>query len=170
MPYYRFTISVRQDFSRYYIADIISRLCFRKWGRPGFLQTKCYGVGKSVMYQGRSSTKVVGRGAPKSRKNVGLHGWPTEKILNSEWPKTAQMSLKFLCFFYETFLNMFRIFLACQNNFCEKKFLQGLFSWKSRKWRKVQFKMTPCRLYTNFYIKSFSEGSNTVDICLWKSI
>ena len=54
--------------------------------------------------QARSSTKIVGgrgRGA-KSRKNVGHYGWPMEKMLGFEWPKTTQIVLKFL-FFVEDF-------------------------------------------------------------------
>ena len=38
-----------------------------------------------------------------SQKNVRHHGLPTEKILGFQWPKTAQMTLKFLCFFREIF-------------------------------------------------------------------
>ena len=35
--------------------------------------------------QGCSSTKIVW--GPRSWKNAGHHGWPTEKILGFEWPK-----------------------------------------------------------------------------------
>ena len=57
-----------------------------------------------IMYQGHNSIK--------SSKNVAYHGWPTEKILGFKWPEEAQMTLKLLKYF----LNMFRVFLVCQNN------------------------------------------------------
>ena len=72
-----------------------------------------------ISAQGHSITKIVG--GPRFQKNVGHHGWPTEKILGFEWSKTTQMALKFLRF-SGTFLNMFRIFLVRQ-----KKFLRILF-------------------------------------------
>ena len=55
----------------------------------------------SFILRGRSSTKA--EGGPRSRKNVGHHGWPKKKSLGFEWPKTAQMALKFLFFFPEHF-------------------------------------------------------------------
>ena len=70
-----------------------------------------------MVIQGRKSTKTVGEGGEGLKKNVGQHGWPTEKILGFEWAITTQVTLKFLRF-PETFLNMFRIFLVHQNNFC----------------------------------------------------
>ena len=51
-----------------------------------------------------------------SQKNVGHNGWPTQKILGFEWPKTAQMALKFLVF-PGIFLNMLSVFLVYQKNF-----------------------------------------------------
>ena len=58
-----------------------------------------------------------------SRKNVGLHGRLTEKILDFEWSKTAQMALKFLDFF-----GMLRVSLVHQNNFCKTfSFHKGFF-------------------------------------------
>ena len=59
----------------------------------------------AALTQGHSSTKIVAgeEGWERSWKNVGHHGWPTEKILVFEWPKTAQMDLKFLCFFRNIF-------------------------------------------------------------------
>ena len=48
---------------------------------------------KNFGYQGCNSTKIVG--GARFRKNVGPHGWPKEKILGFEWPKTVQMALKF---------------------------------------------------------------------------
>ena len=39
-------------------------------------------------------------------------------ILGFKWAKTTQMALELLRF-SGTFLNMFRIFLVRQNNFCE---------------------------------------------------
>ena len=72
--------------------------------------------------------------------------------------------------FSGTFLNMLRTYLVRQNKFCEFfSFYKGFFSWKSRKLRKVQFKMKPCRTCINFYIKSFSRSTNTVVIHLCKS-
>lgn len=50
--------------------------------------------------QDRSCTKRVEGAGPQ--KSVGHHGWPTEKTLVLEWPKTAQTDLKFL-FFPENF-------------------------------------------------------------------
>ena len=67
----------------------------------------------SIYKQGRNSAKKI-RG-PGFRKSVGRHGWSTEKIFVFQWPKTAQMASKFLCFFRKIF--KFRIFLVCQNNF-----------------------------------------------------
>ena len=55
-----------------------------------------------VRRQGRSSTKIVGAG-PRSGKNVDHHCWPMEKILDFDWPKTAQMALKFLVFLWDIF-------------------------------------------------------------------
>ena len=55
-----------------------------------------------VRRQGHSSTKIVGAG-PRSGKNVGHHCWPTEKILDFEWSKKAQMAMKFLFFFQDIF-------------------------------------------------------------------
>ena len=53
-----------------------------------------------TLEQGRSSTKIVGEwGGSRSLQNIGHHSWPTEKVLSFEWPKTAQMTFKFLCFF-----------------------------------------------------------------------
>ena len=49
---------------------------------------------------------------------MSVMGWLTERILGLEQRKTAKMALKFLCF-SGTFLNIFRIFLVRQNNFCE---------------------------------------------------
>ena len=58
-------------------------------------------------YSHRFSARAVATlkqlGGPRSWKNVGRHGWPTEKILVFELPKTAQMALKFLCFFRNIF-------------------------------------------------------------------
>ena len=47
----------------------------------------------------------VGGGARRagSRKNVGHHCWPTERVLGFKLPKMAQMTLKVLCFFPEHF-------------------------------------------------------------------
>ena len=58
-----------------------------------------------------------GEGGLRSRKNVGHHDWLTEKILDFEWPKITQKALKFLLF-SRIFLNMFRVSLLRQNNFC----------------------------------------------------
>ena len=44
-------------------------------------------------------TAVVGKGGQGLEKNFGHHSWPTDKILGFEWPKIAQIALKFLCFF-----------------------------------------------------------------------
>ena len=58
----------------------------------------------TLWLQGCSSTKIVGgKGGARSGKNIGHHGWPTDKILDFEWPKTAQMTLKFLLFFRDIF-------------------------------------------------------------------
>ena len=78
--------------------------------------------------QGRRKPIKLSRG-PISRKNVGHQGWLTEKILGFEWPKTAQMALKFL-FFPGIFLNMHRGFFVCQNNFCKPFSFYKDFSWK----------------------------------------
>ena len=79
-----------------------------------------------ISAQGHSITKIVG--GQRFQKNVGHHGWPTEKILGFEWSKTTQMALKFLRF-SGTFLNMFRIFLVRQKKFCEScSFCKGIFS------------------------------------------
>ena len=84
------------------------------------------GVADLPTYQGCSSTKIVGGQGLKN--NVGRHGLPTKKLLGFEWAKATIMVLKFLRF-SGTFLNMFRIFLVGQNNFCESStFSKGIFS------------------------------------------
>ena len=69
----------------------------------------------SFILRGRSSTKAEGR--PRSRKNVGHHGWPTKKSLGFEWPLNGSNGFEVFVFFSGTFLNMFRVFLVRQNNF-----------------------------------------------------
>ena len=58
-------------------------------------------------------------------KNVGYHGWVIEKILGFEWPKTAQMALKFLCFFRKIFKYVSCLLKQFLPTFF---FLQGFFS------------------------------------------
>ena len=53
----------------------------------------------AVFIQGRKLNQL---GVPMSKKTVSHPGWPKEKILGFEGPKTAQMALKFL-FFQEYF-------------------------------------------------------------------
>ena len=81
------------------------------------------------------------------------------KILGFECPKTAQMVLKFLCFFRN-------IFKYVQDFSCSSKqflrtfyFLQGLFHKNSETFL---FKMKTFRPFINFYISSFSASTNTV--------
>ena len=115
---------------------------------------------KQPVKQGCSSTKIVW--GAKASKNVGHHGWLTEKILGFKWAKMTQMALKRLRF-SRTFLNMFRMFLVCQNNFCKACFFyKGIFLLKSRNLRNVLFKIKPCISCINFYIKSFSGSTNTI--------
>ena len=57
----------------------------------------------SHRFSARAVVTLKQLGGPRSWKNVGRHGWPTEKILVFELPKTAQMALKFLCFFRNIF-------------------------------------------------------------------
>ena len=105
----------------------------------------------TIQCKDRTSTIIVGGRVGRSRswKYFGHHGWPTEKILDFQWPKTVQMALKFLCF-SQNILNFFQDF--------------------SGKLRKFQFKMKPCRPCINFYIKSFSDSTNTAVISLYQSI
>ena len=93
--------------------------------------------------------------------------FPTEKILVSEWPKTAQMALNF--FFSESFLNMFRIFLFVKTIFVNLFVFRRVFLIKIQKLRKVQLKMKLYRPCINFYIKSFSASTNMVVVyfCTW---
>ena len=86
----------------------------------------------SIQVQGLSSTKIVGggRGAgdgARSWKNVGHHGRPTEKFKVLKCLKPLKWLLNFFAI-SGTFLNMFRTFLLCQNNFCEPfSFYKGFF-------------------------------------------
>ena len=65
---------------------------------------------------GRGSTKIVG--GPMSGKNVGHHGWPTDKILVFEWPKTAQMVVfEIFVLFPEHFKICSGFFLFVKTNF-----------------------------------------------------
>ena len=65
--------------------------------------------------QGRSTTKIVGEAKVWKKWPPWLaHG----ENFDFEWPKAAQMPLKFL-FFSGIFLNIFRLSLLHQNNFCE---------------------------------------------------
>ena len=99
---------------------------------------------------------IVGERGQGLEKNFSHHGWPSDKILGCEWPKTAQMALKIFYFFRNIF-NLFRIFLVCQNNFCEPfSFYKGFFYKNPENYEKVWFKIS-----INFYIKSF-----TVATCL----
>ena len=79
--------------------------------------------------QGRSSTKIVG--GPRSGKNVGHRGSPTEKILDSEWPKTAKMALAVLCFFCKIF--KYALDFSCLSKQFLRTFffLQGFFFHKN---------------------------------------
>ena len=124
----------------------------------------------SLLWQGCSSIKIVAWGG-KVYKKCRHRGWPTEKIFGFEWVKTTQMTLKFLRF-PGTFLNMFRIFFVCWNNFRESCFfLEGYFFTKIQKFSlKIKFEMKPCISFINFYIKPFSGSTDTVVIRLWKSI
>ena len=81
----------------------------------------------------------------RSQKNVRHHHFSMEKNLRFEWPKTAQMALKFL-FFSRIFLNMFTIFLFFKTIFTNLFLFTMVFSWKCRKFWKVQFKMTLYKL------------------------
>ena len=54
--------------------------------------------GPSQQFTDRAVATLKSLGGPRSGKNVGHHAWPTEKISDFEWPKTAQMALKFLFF------------------------------------------------------------------------
>ena len=43
-----------------------------------------------------------------------------ENMSAFEWPKMTQIDLEFLIFVFSgTFLNMFMVFLVCENNFYE---------------------------------------------------
>ena len=107
--------------------------------------------------QGRSSTEIVG--GPRSWKNVGHHGWPTERILGFEQAKTAQMAFRLLCFFR----NIFKYVHDFSR--LSKQFLQAFF-FLQRFFRKNSeiflFKMKTFRPCINLYINSFSASTNTV--------
>ena len=84
-----------------------------------------------LILQDPSSTEIVG--GPRPQKNVSHHSWPTEKILGFKCAKRTQMALKLLRF---SFLNMFRIFLVRQNNFCGScSFYKGIFFIKIQKFK-----------------------------------
>ena len=81
---------------------------------------------KNKLLQGCSSIKIFGRA--KVTKNIGHHVWLTEKILGSEWPKMAQMTLKFLCFFWKIFKYVHYFSCSLKQFLPTFFFLQGFFS------------------------------------------
>ena len=84
--------------------------------------------------QGCTSTEIVGAG-PRPQKNVGHHGWPTEKILSFKWTKTTRS--------FETFGLFWNFLKYVQNFYCSSKqflsilfFLQEYFFIKIQKFKK----------------------------------
>ena len=75
--------------------------------------------------QGRSSTKIVGGGGKVSEKC--LSPWLSDgENFRFEWPKAAQMALKFLYFFRNIFKYV-QDFSCSSKQFLQTFFLHGFF-------------------------------------------
>ena len=104
-----------------------------------------------------SINKILGEA--KISKKYWLPWLTDRKMLAFYRPRTDQMALKLLLSFGNSFKHVPGF--SCLS----KRFLHFFFLFT-----RVQFKMKLCRPWINLYITSFSESTNTVAICLWKSI
>ena len=99
-----------------------------------------------------SSAKIYNDWRAKFSKNVGQHGDSPEKILGFQCPRTGgSVGFEYCSFFSGIFLNMFRVCLVRQNNFCAPFcFYKVFFHINFRKLGKILFKMKPSRRCKNF--------------------
>ena len=78
------------------------------------------------------------------------------------------MALKLLCFFCNIFIYFLDFSCFSKQLFQSFFFLHRFFSWKSRKLRKIQFKMKPYRPCINFYINFYVMNNSEENV--WISV